>query len=92
MRLFFLDPSIDGDCVQREKEVRLLSFNLFLRPLVKNVENDWKDERLNEFVQCLDQFDIICNQEVFDFLNKNRKERLIKYAKKAGFHFYSISP
>ncbi len=31
-------------------EVKLLSYNLFLRPFVKNVDNDWKDERLEAFV------------------------------------------
>lgn len=43
---------------------------MFLRPLVKNNDNDWKEERLEEYVQTLDEFDIIANQEVFDFINK----------------------
>jgi hypothetical protein len=30
--------------------VRILTYNMFLRPLVKNLDNDWKDERLREFV------------------------------------------
>ena len=49
---------------------------------MKNVDNDWKDERLDAFIGLgkLKDFDIICSQEVFDFLNKNRRQRLITYA------------
>eukprot|EP00347_Sterkiella_histriomuscorum_P019255 403342346 len=76
----------------RKNCLRLLSYNMFLRPFVKNVENDWKDERLHAYVQLLDDFDIICNQEVFDFFNYSRKERLISHAMKAGFINYAVAP
>jgi hypothetical protein len=51
-----------------------------MRPIVKNVDNDWKDERLEAFVQRLDPFDIICSQEIFDSFNNQRRHRLIAYA------------
>jgi hypothetical protein len=44
-----LEPT-DWEKVERHREIRLLSYNLFLRPVVKNVDNDWKDERLEAFV------------------------------------------
>ena len=72
-------------------EVKLLSYNLFLRPFVKNVDNDWKDERLEAFVETqLHHFDIMCFQEVFDFFNNTRREKLITYARKAGFLYHSV--
>ena len=72
--------------------MRLLSYNLFLRPIVKNVRDDWKEERMRAYLAFLDRFDIICNQEVFDWLNRGRKERLIAYTQKAGLVYYAMSP
>jgi sphingomyelin phosphodiesterase len=55
------------------------------------VDNDWKDERLDAFVSTqLHNFDIMCFQEVFDFFNFNRREKLITYARKAGFMYHSV--
>jgi hypothetical protein len=74
--------------------VNILAYNIFLRPpLVKNNESDHKDARLKEFIKLLPQFDIICLQEMFGFLNK-RKHKLIRCAAKAGFLYYadSVSP
>ena len=39
----------------------------------------------------MDEFDIICNQEIFDFWNNKRKPRLISCAKKAGFSYHVSS-
>ena len=58
-------------------------------PPVKTNESDYKDDRLNEFAKVLDQFDIICNQEVFTTLN-SRKQRLIGYAQRAGLVYYAL--
>ncbi|TNV84966.1 hypothetical protein FGO68_gene15440 [Halteria grandinella] len=81
--------------VSRTNQISLLSYNFFLRPVVKNVEDDWKDERLEAFVSddqnCLAQFDIICFQEVFDFINKQRRQKLISYAEKAGYFYHRTS-
>jgi endonuclease/exonuclease/phosphatase family metal-dependent hydrolase len=74
------------------KEVKVLTYNLFLRPpLVKNNESDHKSERLREFVKTFHEYDIICLQEVFGFLS-GRKDELINYAKKAGFLYSAVSP
>lgn len=59
-------------------------------PPVKTNESDHKDARLEEFVKKLEDFDIVCNQEVFSTLN-SRKQRLISYAQKAGFLYYATS-
>jgi hypothetical protein len=72
--------------------VKILTYNIFLRPPpVKNNENDWKDERMADFIKLLDCFDIICLQEMFGSFN-NRKQELIKYANKSGLFFYCDSP
>jgi endonuclease/exonuclease/phosphatase family metal-dependent hydrolase len=68
--------------------IKLLTYNIFLRPPpVNNNENDWKDERLEDFCKVLHSFDIICLQEMFGSLN-SRKQSLIRAATKAGFFFY----
>lgn len=70
------------------KNIKLLTYNIFLRPPpVKNNENDWKDERLEDFCKLLHNFDIICLQEMFGMFN-SRKQSLIRAATKAGFFFY----
>jgi endonuclease/exonuclease/phosphatase family metal-dependent hydrolase len=74
------------------KTVKVLTYNIFLRPPpVKNNENDWKDERLADFIKILDCYDIICLQEMFGSFN-NRKQELIKFANKSGLFFYCDSP
>jgi len=46
--------------------IKLLTYNLYLRPpLVHSNEDDYKDERLAEFIKLIPDFDIICLQEVF---------------------------
>jgi hypothetical protein len=55
-----IDFTIADTLINRDY-VRLLTYNLFLRPFVRNLDNDWKEERLREFVQVLDDYDIICN-------------------------------
>lgn len=78
--------------VLSRNNVKLLTYNIFLRPPpVKNNENDWKDERLADFIKLLDSFDIVCLQECFGSLN-NRKQELIKYANKTGLFFFVDSP
>jgi hypothetical protein len=78
--------------VLSRSNIKLLTYNLFLRPPpVHNNENDWKDERLTDFVKLLDCFDIICVQELFGSFN-NRKQELIQTANRAGLFFYCDSP
>lgn len=70
--------------------IKLLTYNLFLRPFVKNNENDFKYERLHEFSKVLKDYDIICNQECFVGLTTFKQE-LLSMASKAGFKHYSLS-
>jgi endonuclease/exonuclease/phosphatase family metal-dependent hydrolase len=72
--------------------IKILTYNICLLPPPLNTnENDWKDERMNEFIKYFPQFDIICLQELFGLLN-NRKHDLIRFAVKSGFFFFVDSP
>jgi endonuclease/exonuclease/phosphatase family metal-dependent hydrolase len=76
----------------QRKDIKLLSYNIFLRPPpVKNNESDHKNDRLKEFAKVLKDYDVICLQEMFGFLNK-RKHKLINCANKSGFGYYAESP
>ena len=75
---FEAEPSFKKD------NVKVLTLNMFLRPVVKTNFSDYKYERLEEFASVLDDYDIICNQEVFNGLN-SFKPTLITLAKKTGF-------
>lgn len=83
--------------IQEEKillrnHIKILTYNIFIRPpLIKNNENDWKDERLADFIPLLEDFDIICLQEMFGNFS-SRKQELIKYANKSGLFFFVDSP
>jgi len=69
--------------------INVLSYNIFLRPpFIKNNIDDHKDERLNEFIKLLPEFDIVCLEEMFGLFN-TRKEKFIRCAKKAGFLYHA---
>ena len=71
--------------------IKILTYNFFLRPPpVKTNESDYKNERLNDFLLFLPNFDIICFQEVFGAFSE-RKHKIIKEAKKNGFNYFLIS-
>ncbi len=57
---------------------------------MKTNASDFKDARLDEYVKQLENFDIICQQEVFSTMT-TRKQRLITYAKKAGFNYHVVN-
>lgn len=66
--------------------VKLLTYNLFLRPPpAKNNASDHKEDRLEHFIKMLDEYDIVCLQECFMWLN-SRKQKLSVYATKQGFN------
>jgi endonuclease/exonuclease/phosphatase family metal-dependent hydrolase len=72
--------------------IKILTYNIFLRPPpIKTNENDWKDERMYEFIKHFPQFDIICLQEMFGTFN-SRKHDLIRFAVKSGFFFFVDTP
>lgn len=83
------DQVMDLESGLTKNYVKLLTYNLFLRPVVKNNESDYKYERLEEFVKVIDDFDIIWNQEAFIGMN-SFKPRLLVAAKKAGFKYKAL--
>ena len=69
--------------------IRLLTYNFFCRPPPVNSNNgDYKDARLNDFLEQLQNFDIICFQELFTTLN-NRKHKMIREGEKVGLKYYA---
>lgn len=69
-------------------KVRVLTFNMFMRPpLIKNNKDDFKNERLAEFYNVIDQFDILCLQEIFS-LGNSRQRQLIRHCEKQGFQYH----
>jgi endonuclease/exonuclease/phosphatase family metal-dependent hydrolase len=83
---------VDKENILPRNKIKLLTYNIFLRPPpIKNNENDWKDERLADFIHQLDNFDIICLQEMFGTLTSRRQE-MIKYANKSGLFFFVDVP
>lgn len=84
-----LNP-IAVNCV---KSLRILTLNLFLRPpLVKNNESDHKEARTAYFCNhFLDDYDIVCLQEVFSTFN-SRRSQIIAAAHKKGFLYSCHSP
>jgi endonuclease/exonuclease/phosphatase family metal-dependent hydrolase len=81
------DEVKDPHLVKRDS-IRVLTYNIFIRPpLIKNNEDDWKDERLDDFIKEMHNFDIICLQEMFSSFSF-RKMKLISEAVKLGFFFY----
>lgn len=71
----------------------MLSYNFFLRPpLIKNNTSDYKDARLNLFLQeQLRNYDIIAFQEVFEY-GSSRQDRLVEAAQRDGFAYSAKSP
>ena len=71
--------------------IRLLTYNFFCRPPPVNTnKDDYKDSRLQDFLEKLNNFDIICFQELFTTLN-DRKHRMIREAAKVGLKYYLSS-
>jgi hypothetical protein len=73
-------------------KIRMLTYNFFMRPPpLTNHGDDYKDERMEAFKAFLPNYDIICFQEVFNWMN-SRPQKLIKIAEEFGFKFHSLSP
>jgi len=81
-----------GPAFEGPYEIKVLSYNIFLRPpLIKNNADDFKNERLAEFMRSqLDRFDIICLQEMFNLANY-RQRLLLMIAHERGFTYYAKS-
>jgi endonuclease/exonuclease/phosphatase family metal-dependent hydrolase len=71
------------------KEIKILTYNIFLRPPpVKNNLSDYKDDRLNDFCKILNDYDIICLQEMFGTFT-SRRQHLIEQACQSGIFFHA---
>ncbi|KAL4486458.1 hypothetical protein ABPG72_018412 [Tetrahymena utriculariae] len=77
---------------QQIRSVRILTYNIFLRPPpIKNNKDDYKNERTKLFLNAISDFDIVCLQELFGFLNQ-RKHKIIFNAMKQGYFYHATSP
>jgi len=81
-----------GDKFEAPYNVKILTYNIFLRPpLIKNNQDDYKNERLAEFLRTqIDRFDIVCLQEMFNLANY-RQQLLLRIAREKGFPYYARS-
>ena len=71
--------------------VRALSYNFFLRPPpINNNGSDYKNERLQDFLEFLPNFDILCFQEIFTTLT-DRKHLILREAAKRGLKYHVSS-
>ncbi|CAO3641029.1 unnamed protein product [Cunninghamella blakesleeana] len=90
-----LPPTVIPDKVLLSGQyATILTLNIFMRPpLIKNNEDDYKDERLDYIIQyILPKYDIIAFQESFAFATR-RKDRLIQQARlRYGFNYHMESP
>lgn len=72
--------------------LKVLTYNLFIRPPGINARgNDYKDERLGEFVKVIDSYDVICLQEMFGAFS-SRQQKFLDAAKERGFNHSVVSP
>ena len=90
----FNDPGKpDKHAAASEVAVKLLQYNIFLRPPPINTwwGRERKNERMSAFVKdFLGDFDVVCLQEAFAALNR-RRQRLYAAAKRLGFQYRCAS-
>ncbi|ORX53707.1 hypothetical protein BCR36DRAFT_284556, partial [Piromyces finnis] len=81
-------PPVSPYFINGKKSIRILSFNIFLRPPgIKNNDSDHKAMRLAYFCErVIHSFDIICLQEFFAY-GSSRQSKFLAYAKNAGFEY-----
>jgi len=81
-------PPVSPYFINGKKSIRVLSFNIFLRPPgIKNHDSDHKAMRLAYFCErVIHSYDIICLQEFFAY-GSSRQSKFLAYAKNAGFEY-----
>jgi len=86
------DQKISNYSIGKDKtNVKILTYNIMmLPPTFHNFGNDYKNERLHDFIKLIDEYDIICLQEMFGSFTF-RKEVLIESAIQKGFLFVVTS-
>lgn len=71
------------------ESIRLLTLNVFLRPPpIKTNDDDYKEERFQEILKIIDNYDIVCFQEMFQTATF-RPERIIQAAIKKSISSYN---
>ena len=79
--------------IQDNKKIKFMSFNFYLQCFIASDDyknGDCKYERFNHFIDnYLDEYDIICFQEVYGTLSLYCN-KLIERAKQKGFHWYVV--
>ena len=85
----FITNQVNLGC---RRSVRILTINIFMRPVINTNGSDHKEGRLTAFCErYLKEYDIICFQELFDWLS-TRKQRMIREAVNQGFISHAFSP
>lgn len=75
-----------------QKQLRILTYNVFVRPPGINTNrDDFKSQRLELFCQQLDNYDVICLQELFQLFSLN-KSNLVQKALEKGFLWIVDTP
>jgi hypothetical protein len=89
-------PSLNDNGSERPAlEIHVLSFNINLLPVGNNpIGHQYKDQRLQAFLEHIDKYHIIALQEAFStpFLWGCRKRLLIHEARQRGFHYIVDCP
>ncbi|KRX10020.1 Endonuclease/exonuclease/phosphatase [Pseudocohnilembus persalinus] len=82
-----IEPQSQANLFQKHQNTyKLLTFNMFLRPpLIKNNQDDMKNERLSLLLDKIEDYDILCLQEV------HTKHKLIYNSLKKGFLYHAES-
>lgn len=71
-----------------KRNVRLLTLNVFLRPPpIKTNLDDYKEERFLEIMRIIQNYDIVCFQEMFQ-MGTFRSERIIEEGIKQSNKLY----
>ncbi|KAL4503900.1 hypothetical protein ABPG72_022530 [Tetrahymena utriculariae] len=76
---------------QQADEVKILTYNVFMRPpLIKNNEDDFKNERCELIIKNeIEKFDILCFQELFRLFSYRRYKMAYSTVKQGFLHHVS---
>ena len=82
-----------GNTLAVSEQLQILSYNVFMRPLVKTNESDYKDLRLEELIKVWKErkFDIICLQELFSTGSKRMDRLLGEFSNEKGWNYIHLS-
>jgi endonuclease/exonuclease/phosphatase family metal-dependent hydrolase len=74
------------------EEIKILTYNVFLRPYtVRSNESDHKESRMNFIIDMISAYQIVCLQEIFDTFT-HRRNVFLERAFKIGFKYLARCP